>query len=129
MQLSQKNQKLALAAAAGVAAALVIRRKLRTKIRAAFDIGSGEHKLVVAAVNGTSVKVLHSEVSTVLLAQDLTRPGGDGALSAGALLYATVHEVLTVPIVADPSKGLSIAVQLGAVAGGYAGMSLLAIWV
>ena len=41
MQLSQKNQKLALAAAAGVAAALVIRRKLRTKIRAAFDIGSG----------------------------------------------------------------------------------------
>ena len=81
----QKNQKLALAAAAGVAAALVIRRKLRTKIRAAFDIGSGEHKLVVAAVNGTSVKVLHSEVSTVLLAQDLTRPGGDGALSAGAL--------------------------------------------
>ena len=85
MQLSQKNQKLALAAAAGVAAALVIRRKLRTKIRAAFDIGSGEHKLVVAAVNGTSVKVLHSEVSTVLLAQDLTRPGGDGALSAGAL--------------------------------------------
>ena len=64
---------------------LVIRRKLRTKIRAAFDIGSGEHKLVVAAVNGTSVKVLHSEVSTVLLAQDLTRPGGDGALSAGAL--------------------------------------------
>ena len=71
MQLSQKHQKLALAAAAGVAAALVIRRKLRTKIRAAFDIGSGEHKLVVAAVNGTSVKVLHSEVSTVLLAQDL----------------------------------------------------------
>ena len=51
------------------------------------------------------------------------------ALSAGALLYATVHEVLAVPIVADPSKGLSIAVQLGAVAGGYAGMSLLAIWV
>ena len=85
MQLSQKNQKLALAAAAGVAAMLVIRRKLRTKIRAAFDIGSGEHKLVVAAVHGTSVKVLHSEVSTVLLAQDLTRPGGDGALSAGAL--------------------------------------------
>ena len=83
MQLSQKQQKLALAAAAGVAAMLVIRRKLRTKIRAAFDIGSGEHKLVVAAVNGTSVKVLHSEVSTVLLAQDLTRPGGDGALSAG----------------------------------------------
>ena len=85
MQLSQKNQKLAIAAAAGVAAMLVIRRKLQTKIRAAFDIGSGEHKLVVAAVNGTSVKVLHSEVSTVLLAQDLTRPGGDGALSAGAL--------------------------------------------
>ena len=54
-------------------------------VRAALDIGSGEHKLVVAAVNGTSVKVLHSEVSTVLLAQDLTRPGGDGALSAGAL--------------------------------------------
>ena len=50
MQLSQKHQKLALAAAAGVAAMLVIRRKLRTKIRAAFDIGSGEHKLVVAAV-------------------------------------------------------------------------------
>ena len=41
MQLSQKHQKLALAAAAGVAAMLVIRRKLRTKIRAAFDIGSG----------------------------------------------------------------------------------------
>ena len=79
MQLSQKNQKLAIAAAGALAAALVIRRKLRTKIRAAFDIGSGEHKLVVAAVNGTSVKVLHSEVSTVLLAQDLTRPGGDGA--------------------------------------------------
>ena len=49
------------------------------------------------------------------------------ALSAGALMYATVHEVLTVPIVADHSKGLSIALQLGAVTMGYAGMSLLAI--
>ena len=49
------------------------------------------------------------------------------ALSAGALMYATVHEVLTVPIVADHSKGLSIALQLGAVTTGYAGMSLLAI--
>jgi len=50
------------------------------------------------------------------------------ALSAGALLYATVHEVLTVPIVADNSKGMSIALQLGAITGGYAGMSLFAIW-
>lgn len=81
----EKHQRLALAAAAGLAAAAYVRRKLKTKIRAAFDIGSGEHKLVVAAVHGTTVRVLHSEVSTVLLAQDLTRPGGDGALSAGAL--------------------------------------------
>ena len=51
------------------------------------------------------------------------------ALSAGALLYATVHEVLAVPIIADHSKGLNIALQLGAVAGGFVGMSLLAIWV
>ena len=51
------------------------------------------------------------------------------ALSAGALMFATVHEVLSLPVVAEPEKGLSVARQLGAVAAGFAGMSVLAFWV
>ena len=101
----EKHQRLALAAAAGLAAAAYVRRRLKTKIRAAFDIGSGEHKLVVAAVHGTTVRVLHSEVSTVLLAQDLTRPGGDGALKVFG--RPGVEEPLGRGTYKDPSRSRS----------------------
>mmetsp|Transcript_7223 Transcript_7223/g.22777 ORF Transcript_7223/g.22777 Transcript_7223/m.22777 type:complete len:357 (+) Transcript_7223:386-1456(+) len=83
--------KMAYVAASAVGATSAValfwlRRRRRTVVRAALDIGSGEHKLVVAATRpGGYRKVLHSQVVTVLLAQDMRRAGGDGSLSAGAL--------------------------------------------
>ena len=86
------NRSLLLAGAAAVAAVvaamMMSKKKKRTIIRAALDIGSGEHKMVVATLDartGAVEDVLHSEVITVLLAMDLKRAGSDGALSPAAL--------------------------------------------
>lgn len=63
-------------------------REDKEVIRAALDIGSAEHKLVVGAVlpqRGRVVRMLYSESVRVALAEDLARRGGDGSLSASAL--------------------------------------------
>lgn len=53
---------------------------MASRILAAIDIGSMEHKLVVATV-GKDIEVLHSEAVGVALALDLQRSGSDGSLS------------------------------------------------
>lgn len=54
--------------------------------RAALDIGSAEHKVVVGVVeNGTVREILYSEAVGVALGEDLRRQNGDGGLSPPAL--------------------------------------------
>ena len=62
-------------------------------VRAALDIGSGQHKLLVAevelgAVHGEAVRIsreLYSEQTAVYLANDLIQEGRDGLLSDAIL--------------------------------------------
>lgn len=78
----------AAAVAAAVAVAVAARRRARqhVRVRAALDIGSGQHKLLVAAVDtraGAIVAVLHTEQEQVLLNHALVQSQGgdlDGAI-------------------------------------------------
>ena len=84
--------------AVGVAM-MYVRRKKPVVVRAALDIGSGEHKLVIASMTegGGILRVLHSEVVTVLLAMDLKRPGGDGSLSPEMLDASSAGDCTSAP--------------------------------
>ncbi|KAJ8601954.1 hypothetical protein CTAYLR_004442 [Chrysophaeum taylorii] len=65
----------------------LLAKREKEMVRASFDLGSGEHKLVVARVRGGTqiVEILYSESMPVALGVDLRRPGSDGSLSPRAL--------------------------------------------
>lgn len=76
------------AALGAVIAAFWWQRRKKEVVRAAIDVGSAEHKLVVGVVRpgtGQVLRVLHSETIGVALGEDFRRSGGDGSLSPWAL--------------------------------------------
>ena len=81
------SRSVQLVALMTVATAVVVMVMVKRcgRVLAAIDLGSGEHKLVIARVSGHRVRVLVSESVGVALGVDLRRPGSDGLLSEAIL--------------------------------------------